>query len=175
MAQYTDEQIKQALAKIRDKRRRYIKRKGYEAEQMKDIFAKTGLFIQEKDADEIAENVRIVSVEEFKEKFGVHINYGMGMINKILEPDYVKKLNKSYKDNLVIMLNNMGLEEESKKVEEMGYREFMRLDRAGTWDYVQEQYDTYDQISLAEEISGEYNSEEKQKLSKETMEFLGFL
>ena len=73
------------------------------------------------------------------------------------------------------MLKMMGLEEESAKVERMGYREFMRLDQQGTWDYVQEQYDQYDTISLAEEISGELSSEEKNKLSKETMEFLGML
>ena len=69
----------------------------------------------------------------------------------------------------------MGLEEESKKVERMGYREFMRLDRQGTWDYVQEQYDSYDAISLAEEISGEFDADTKGELSEDVKKFLGFI
>lgn len=166
METYSDEEIKGFLGKLRDKRRRYLNRNDYEAEQMKDIFAQTGLF---------KDNGKVVSVEEFKEKFGVHINYGVTMIKEKLDPNYIKNINKRYKENISTMLNMMGLEEESEKVEKMGYREFMRLDRAGTWDYVQEQYDSYDTISLAEEISGELNSEEKGTLSEETKKFLGFL
>lgn len=164
--QYSDEEIKQLLGKLRDKRRRYLNRKDYEAQQMKDIFAQTGLF---------KDNGKVLSVDEFKQKFGMHINYGVAMVEEKLDKDYIKNINKKYKQNIATMLNMMGLEEESAKVERMGYREFMRLDQQGTWDYVQEQYDQYDTISLAEEISGELSSEEKSKLSKETMEFLGML
>lgn len=163
---YTDSDIKNALAKLRDKRRRYVNRYDYESKQMKDIFAQTGLF---------KENGRVVTVQEFKEKFGAHINYGMAMIQEKLDRNYLKNINKKYKENISTMLNMMGLEEESEKVERMGYREFMRLDRQGTWDYVQEQYDTYDIISLAEEISGEFDTEQKGELSKEVKEFLGFI
>lgn len=166
MTNYSDEQIKTLLTKLRDKRRRYLNRNDYEAQQMKDIFAQTGLFKQ---------NGRIVSVEEFKEKMGVHINYGVAMIQEKLNPNYIRDINKKYKENIATMLNMMGLEEESEKVARMGYREFMRLDKQGTWDYVQEQYDTYDTISLAEEISGAVSGDEKEHLSKDVMKFLGFL
>lgn len=166
MTNYSDEQIKTLLTKLRDKRRRYLNRNDYEAQQMKDIFAQTGLFKQ---------NGRIVSVEEFKEKMGVHINYGVAMIQEKLNPNYIRDINKKYKENIATMLNMMGLEEESEKVARMGYREFMRLDKQGTWDYVQEQYDTYDTISLAEEISGVVSGNEKEQLSKDVMQFLGFL
>lgn len=166
MTNYSDEQIKNLLTKLRDKRRRYLNRNDYEAQQMKDIFAQTGLFKQ---------NGRIVSVEEFKEKMGGHINYGVAMIQEKLNPNYIRDINKKYKENIATMLNMMGLEEESEKVARMGYREFMRLDKQGTWDYVQEQYDTYDTISLAEEISGVVSGNEKEQLSKDVMQFLGFL
>lgn len=164
--QYNDEEIKRLLGKLRDKRKRYLNRKDYEAEQMKDIFAQTGLF---------KDNGKVISVNEFKEKFGIHINYGVAMIQEKLDPNYIKNVNKKYKANISTMLNMMGLEEEATKVERMGYREFMRLDQQGTWDYVQEQYDQYDTISLAEEISGELDSDKKDKLSKDVMEFLGML
>lgn len=163
---YTDEEIKTMLAKLRDKRRRYLNRNDYESKQMKDIFAQTGLF---------KDNGRVVSVEEFKEKFGVHINYGVAMIEEKLDKNYIRNINKRYKENITTMLNMMGLEEESEKVERMSYRKFMQLDKEGTWDYVQEQYDNYDTISLAEEISGELSTEEKGQLSRDVMEFLGFL
>lgn len=163
---YTDQEIKTMLGKLRDKRRRYLVRNDYESKQMKDIFAQTGLF---------KENGRVVSVEEFKEKFGVHINYGVAMIEEKLQPNYIKNLNKKYKENISTMLNMMGLEEESEKVERMGYRKFMQLDKQGAWDYVQEQYDSYDTISLAEEISGELDTESKGELSEDVKKFLGFL
>lgn len=163
---YSDEEIKQMLGKLRDKRRRYVNRYDYESKQMKDIFAQTGLF---------KSNGRVVSVEEFKEKFGTHINYGVAMIQEKLQPNYLKDINKRYKENVATMLNMMGLEEESKKVERMGYREFMRLDRQGTWDYVQEKYDSYDAISLAEEISGEFDADTKGELSEDVKKFLGFI
>lgn len=166
MTNYSDEQIKNLLTKLRDKRRRYLNRNDYEAQQMQDIFAQTGLFKQ---------NGRIVSVEEFKEKMGVHINYGVAMIQEKLKPNYIRDVNKQFKENVAKMLNTMGLEEESEKVARMGYKEFMRLEKQGTWDYVQEQYDTYDTISLAEEISGVVSGNEKEHLSNAVMKFLGFL
>ena len=162
---YTDADIKILLNKLRDKRTRYRKRLDYESKQLSDIFEQTGLF---------DEQGKIVSVDEFKKKFGVHINYGVAMIQEKLQPNYVRDINRKYKDNIETMLNLMGLEEESEKVRKMGYREFMRLDKQGTWDYVQEQYDTYDTISLADEISGETSTQELQEISNDVMKYLGW-
>ena len=103
---YTDADIKILLNKLRDKRTRYRKRLDYESKQLSDIFEQTGLF---------DEQGKIVSVDEFKKKFGVHINYGVAMIQEKLQPNYVRDINRKYKDNIETMLNLMGLEEESEK------------------------------------------------------------
>lgn len=166
--QYSDSEIQVLLNKLRDKRRRYLNRRGYEAKAMEDIFAQTGLFNEK--------NGKIVSVEEFKKKMGFHINYGIAMIEEKLDKGYIMKITKQLKDNLVVMLNNMGLEEESKKVAKMGYRKFVMLEESGEWDYVVEKYDDYDTTSLAETISGEKSVGNKlEAIKDETRKYLGWL
>lgn len=164
----TDKELQVLLNKLRDKRRRYLNRRGYDAKAMQDIFAQTGLFNED--------TGRVVSVQEFKEKMGYHINYGVAMIQEKLQKDYVKKVTMQLKDNLVTMLNNMGLEEESEKVSKMGYREFTRLEEQGEWDYVVEKYDDYDTISLAETISGEKaTGNEQEQITDDIRKHLGWL
>ena len=165
---YSDTEIKEMLQKLNRKRKAYNDRRGYGSKTARDLFAHSGLF----------EDGKVVGVKRFKEMFEDRINYGVKMVENMLDKNYVRDVTKRFKDNLVTLLNNMGLEEESKKVEEMGIKRFTELEEVGTWDYVIEQYESEDYRALMEAdiISGvEENKSTKEEITKDIAEYLGWL
>lgn len=131
--------LKKDLVRLAKKRANYYRY--YKGERDRDIFNYTGLF---------KENGRVVTAEEFTNKFGNKIEYGLAMLEKLLDRNYIRDVNERYKENVIAMLVGMGFEEQAMQVGAMSLREFMKEFNKGTWDNLKETYNDYETIRISE-------------------------
>lgn len=162
--EYNDEYIQDLLYKMRKKRYNYfsrLKRTNVTTPaEMNNIFNRLGIFTKQG---------KVLSVEQFKEKYNRQINYKVSIMQDLLRPEFFKEKDKQFKVAISQMLSYMGNLKEAEKVDKMSLKEFRKNFYAGNYDNLKEHYETSKAFEYAETIA----SKSKFELTPEILDLLG--
>ena len=139
-----DNELKQLLDKFYKKEQRYINspQRIVKDNETLDLFEKVVPKIDGKR----------MSVEQFKTRYEDKLHYKIAIMENMLDKNFLKNINKNYKDNIVTMLEKMGNFEEARNVEKMSLRKFIENANKGDYDNVKEMYKSQKEYYTAEQL-----------------------
>ena len=110
------------------------------------------------DTLDLVKDGKVINVTEFKKIYGDKLQYGLTMLNNVLDKNYIYNVNRRYKKYIEKSLYAMGSDNIANEVREMSMSKFLELYDAGTWDNVKETYDNARETKLAEYRASGYIS-----------------
>lgn len=169
---YSNAELQKMLEKLSKKRYDYRRNRGWLDDKYKDIFQQSGLF---KEGFGYGKR-SVISAQELIDRKGVNINYTIGMLEQMLDRNYIKNIDISYKESIVIQLKYMGMDKLANQFDNLSLKNFRKefIKTRINIDF-KEFYDNYKSLRTAEQfIENKSFKREQEKIVKEVKKFLGY-